>query len=120
MSELEEIEKRLRNALPDDKWTTPTEAALYYDFLSHAKEDIDYLLFLVKRYEQEKLYWNCSTHGQSQNAWGCPECVRELRESLRWYRKGIEKHRDRGSFGKVRPMDRELYKLLEMEGGKEQ
>jgi hypothetical protein len=25
-------------------------------------------------------WWNCATHGRAQkNAWGCPECVRELR-----------------------------------------
>ena len=34
----------------------------------------------VKELESEKSYWNCPTHGKSQNAWGCPECVRELRE----------------------------------------
>lgn len=24
-------------------------------------------------------WWNCDTHGGQQHAWGCPECVRELR-----------------------------------------
>ena len=34
----------------------------------------------VRELEKEKFYWNCPIHGKSQNAWGCPECVRELRQ----------------------------------------
>jgi len=33
----------------------------------------------IKELENEKLFWNCSIHGKSQNTWGCPECTRELR-----------------------------------------
>ena len=29
-------------------------------------------------------WWHCDTHGPgSRNAWGCPECVREMREEVR-------------------------------------
>ena len=28
-------------------------------------------------------WWTCPTHGDAQpNAWGCPECVREMRDEL--------------------------------------
>ena len=28
-------------------------------------------------------WWTCQTHGDAQpNAWGCPECVREMRGAL--------------------------------------
>ena len=59
------------------------------------------LLSLVKRYEQEKLYWNCSIHGQSQNAWGCPECLRELRESRRKYETTKSDADDSRKLGKI-------------------
>ena len=28
-------------------------------------------------------WWDCATHGRAQaNAWGCPECVREMRAEI--------------------------------------
>lgn len=28
-------------------------------------------------------WWNCDTHGRGNHtAWGCPECVREMREAI--------------------------------------
>jgi len=28
-------------------------------------------------------WWHCDIHGGQQHAWGCPECLRELRKELR-------------------------------------
>ncbi len=44
MDEIEEIKKRFEKVKPVDKWDTPLEAAEYYDFLGHAKSDIQILL----------------------------------------------------------------------------
>lgn len=36
-------------------------------------------------------WWTCQTHGDAQpNAWGCPECVREMRSELDALREAIE------------------------------
>jgi len=49
--DLKEIEKRFNKVLPASKWKTPTEGALYYDFLSHAKEDVKWLIARVRKLE---------------------------------------------------------------------
>jgi len=36
----------------------------------------------IERLKAEKFYWNCPTHGESQTAWGCPECMREARQRI--------------------------------------
>ncbi len=51
MITLVEIEERFGKVRPVEKWDTPIEAAQYYDFLSHAKEDIDWLIQRIKDLE---------------------------------------------------------------------
>lgn len=46
----------------------------------------------VKELENEKLYWNCPTHGEYQNAWGCPQCTVELRTRVRELEGGIKRY----------------------------
>ena len=36
----------------------------------------------------------CPTHGQTPNAWGCPECVREMRQEIQALRVGVMVFRD--------------------------
>ena len=40
-------------------------------------------------------WWTCKTHGDAmpQNAWGCPECVREMRTEIERLRAEIERLR---------------------------
>ncbi len=74
------------------------------------------LLEQVKTLESEKTYWNCSTHGQSKKAWGCPECIVELRESHGRLKDAIRNHRwhtDRSTMGRS-VLDEELYRVLEL------
>ena len=36
-------------------------------------------------------WWDCATHGRAQaNAWGCPECVREMRGEIAQLRAVLE------------------------------
>jgi hypothetical protein len=45
------------------------------------------LLASSKNVAQARRLHNCPTHGQqSPNAWGCPECVRELRQEAEYLR----------------------------------
>jgi hypothetical protein len=50
---------------------------------------VNWLIQRVKELEGERFYWNCPIHGQSQNAWGCPECVREMRERIKELENGL-------------------------------
>jgi hypothetical protein len=43
------------------------------------------------------LWWKCDTHGPAKaNAWGCPECVREMRGELKALRDVVEQILDAG------------------------
>jgi hypothetical protein len=43
------------------------------------KKDLETVL---KQIEFEEVVRTCPTHGRIPNAWGCPECVRELRNDV--------------------------------------
>jgi hypothetical protein len=48
----------------------------------HRIMSIDYRTALAQPETPSRLHY-CSTHGQQpENAWGCPECVREMRQQL--------------------------------------
>jgi hypothetical protein len=68
-----EIKERFNKVKPVDKWDTPLQAALYYDFLKHAKEDIQWLISRVNLLEDELAY-----------------AKMELTELKEYYRKVIE------------------------------
>jgi hypothetical protein len=44
-------------------------------------------------------WWTCATHGDAmpQNAWGCPECVREMRDELATLRRQVKQADERGN-----------------------
>ena len=51
-------------------------------------------------------WWTCQTHGDAQpNAWGCPECVREMRDELAALRLLVREVRGRLERVKSEPQD---------------
>ena len=51
-------------------------------------------------------WWTCQTHGDAQpNAWGCPECVREMRDELAALRLLVRELRGRLERVKSEPQD---------------
>ncbi len=45
----------------------------------------------IERLRAVPKWWHCDTHGAGTHAaWGCPECVRELREEVEALRKDAE------------------------------
>ena len=53
------------------------------------------LLASSKNVAQARRLHNCPTHGQqSPNAWGCPECVRELRREAEYLRNDLATARE--------------------------
>ena len=58
----------------------PSLAATYTDIFAAADE--------IERLSSAPFWWRCDTHGMAlpHNAWGCPECVRELRDEVRLLR----------------------------------
>lgn len=60
-------------------------------FRAVIQKHVDRLEAQIEELEKEKFYWNCSIHGESQTAWGCPECMREARQTIADQQKEIER-----------------------------
>src|SRR5690606_15856456 len=80
----------LRGTLPDDGWCVVHSAPCdpccehnAYEPLYTADQMREAIADERERQTKPPKWWTCQTHGDAQpNAWGCPECVREMRADL--------------------------------------
>lgn len=78
----ERLEEQLRPGSPTERAPTQEAYDLACAALHKHRERADQAEAELVKAQAEKQFWNCKTHGEAVNAWGCPECVRELRAEL--------------------------------------